>query len=245
MKIIRKQITASTSADVREMIESTDVCGDFMVIADEQTAGRGRSGKSFLSPLGGLYFSLSIPCPFPINEAVSATSCAAVAVVRVLDRVCGIDCGIKWVNDIYVGRRKLCGILTEAVHIHGGSVSSSHLIIGIGMNLASSPTVTTSSVKAISLAECGVSINDELRFLLASRIGEEIFRMRDGHFDFPAVRDEYISHSLAPGHEITYTQNGITKTALAVGIDARGGLEVISEGEKLTLTSGEISVRLK
>lgn len=245
MRTIRKKITESTSSDVREMLESGVAQGDFMVIADEQTAGRGRSGKSFLSPRGGLYFSLSLPCPYPLGEAVFATSCSAVAVVRVLGKVCGINCGIKWVNDIYVGNRKLCGILTEAVRVRGGNDSSSHLIIGIGMNLASAPRITTSSVESISLAQCGVDADDSLRFLLASQISDTLVSMRDARFDFSAVKDEYVSHSLVLKHEITYTQNGVSNNALAVGIDDCGGLEVISGGERLTLTSGEISVRVK
>ena len=103
----------------------------FLVLGDTQTAGRGRRGHSFFSPPGaGLYLSLTLTPPSGPGSAVGITTRAAVCTAAAIEKLCGISCGIKWVNDLYREGKKVCGILTEAV---GGSV-----VVGIGVNLAAS-----------------------------------------------------------------------------------------------------------
>lgn len=102
-----------------------------MYIAAAQSAGRGRKGRAFLSPPGGLYLSMLLRPGCPAEEALSITPLAAVAVCRAVKGVCGLDCGIKWPNDVVLGGKKLCGILTEASTDKDGLF----LMLGIGVNL--------------------------------------------------------------------------------------------------------------
>ncbi len=240
VKIISKSVTVSTNTDARELILSGE-CGDILITADSQSGGRGRQGKSFLSPEGGLYMTLAMRCGYPISEAVSVTSCAAVAVCRAIEEVCGIVCGIKWVNDIYLGGGKLAGILVESVNDYGRMVSE-YLIIGIGVNIDHSPEIVDASYNAVSLAEHGADVS---RDRLCHAIARHLLGIRENGFDFGRYIDEYRSRSVVLGHEITFTQNGQSYDGKAVGIDSRGGLIVESGGVQTTLDSGEISVGIK
>lgn len=100
-------------------------------IAAAQSAGRGRNGRTFLSPPGGLYLSMLLRPGCPAEEALSITPMAAVAVCRAVKQVCGLLCGIKWPNDVVLGGKKLCGILTEASTDKDGLF----LVPGIGVNV--------------------------------------------------------------------------------------------------------------
>ena len=110
-----------------------------LVLARQQSAGRGRMGRRFESPAGkGIYLSLVLRVPVPASEALGVTVGAAVAVARAVQKLCGIELGIKWVNDLYYQGKKVCGILTEA----GTSVESGlleWLVVGIGLNLTTTP----------------------------------------------------------------------------------------------------------
>ena len=105
------------------------------VISEVQTQGRGRMGRSFYSPLGmGIYMSVILRPELSVEHSLLITSCAAVAVAEAIERVAGIDCKIKWVNDIYAGNKKLCGILTEAsVNVEQGGLE--YAIVGMGINV--------------------------------------------------------------------------------------------------------------
>ena len=104
-----------------------------MVLTSQQTAGRGRLGRRFESPAGkGIYLSLVLRPGLPMTEAQAVTVSAAVAVCRAVKRLCGLDLGIKWVNDLYYNGKKVCGILTEA----GADIESGQLewlVVGIGL----------------------------------------------------------------------------------------------------------------
>lgn len=241
VEVITREITGSTNSDAREMIK----CGanDSLIVAEEQSAGRGRQGKSFLSPRGGLYMTLLLRCSLPLREAVGATSCSAVAVARALKKLCRLETQIKWVNDIYAGGKKLCGILTESVNDYSRGITE-YLIIGIGVNIASSPktdSLTPGSAEAVSLNELGAEVSREE---LCAGITNELLSLRDGGFEFSSVADEYVSRSAVIGREITFYRNGTAHTGQALGIDNSGALVVESDGEIFLLDSGEISVRL-
>ena len=128
----------STNQYLKEM-DAADMPNGHAVIADEQTQGRGRRGRVFLSPRReGLYISVLLKPEGQPNDVRLFTMAAAVAVVQALEAVCGIRADIKWVNDILCGGRKLCGILTEAV-ISGELQEVSTAVIGIGINTGAVP----------------------------------------------------------------------------------------------------------
>jgi BirA family biotin operon repressor/biotin-[acetyl-CoA-carboxylase] ligase len=105
-----------------------------VIIAEEQTKGRGRMGRSFYSPpAGGIYMSFILKPRLDTAKSVLITTAASVAVCKAIEEVTGISCRIKWVNDIYKGDKKICGILTEAVtDFESGQID--YIVLGIGVN---------------------------------------------------------------------------------------------------------------
>ncbi len=108
-----------------------------VIISDHQTAGKGRLGKQFHSPQGGLYFSAILRPALPLNDMMAVTACAASAVFNALQEF-GITAKIKWVNDLFLNDRKICGILSEG-SFNAETLSLDYLIIGIGINLHHDP----------------------------------------------------------------------------------------------------------
>lgn len=209
--------------------------GEFLVIADKQTAGRGRQGKSFYSPSEtGIYFSLVIRPDTSLQNAVTATTAASVAVCKAIEKITDLKPKIKWVNDVYLNGKKVCGILTEATtDFESGTVDS--VIIGIGINVS-----TTKFPSDVQGAGClDVDVN---RSALIAETVNELIKIAGG--DYASFIDYYRKHSMVIGEKIKFIQNGKITMATAVAIDERGGLEVeLESGERTVLRSGEITVR--
>ena len=206
-----------------------------LVVGEEQTAGRGRQGKSFYSPQGtGIYMSLVVHPMIELQNAVTATTAAAVAVCRAIESLTDKKPMIKWVNDVYLNGKKICGILTEAVTDFETQTVSS-IIIGIGINLT-----TKDFPRDVQNASC---LNaDVKRAELIGAVANELNRIvNSGYGEF---MEYYRAHSLVVGEDIVFIKNGVSTSARAVGIDDFGGLEVeLADGTRTTLRSGEITVR--
>ena len=127
--------TITSTNTVLKTLAAEGAPSGLALIAGEQTAGRGRMGRSFYSPAGtGLYLSLMLRPAMRAEEAVRLTACAAVAAAETIEELSGRETRIKWVNDILVDGRKVCGILTEAsVDCENGMMN--YVIIGLGVNL--------------------------------------------------------------------------------------------------------------
>lgn len=209
--------------------------GVFLICADEQTAGRGRQGKSFYSPaMTGVYFSLVIRPETSLQNAVTATTAASVAACRAIEELTPLKPQIKWVNDVFLNGKKICGILTEAVtNFETGIVES--VIIGIGINIK--------TIDFPNDVENAGSLDFKIsRSALIACIADNLIEIAQG--DYKAFIDYYRSHSLVLGKKIKFIEHGKVTQAAAVAIDETGGLEVELEGgERRTLRSGEISVR--
>ena len=209
--VIRYEQVASTNEVCRQLaVRGAD---DTAVTARVQTAGKGRLGRSFQSPEGGLYLSaLWRSCGS--GELLRVTPMAAVAVCRAVERLCGAQCGIKWCNDVVLAGRKLCGILTESqLRPDGGAA---WLVVGIGVNVAQTTFPADIADTATSLALCGYEVDRDalalaiLAELDACRRGEItpeelesarrslISAVRAG-LDTPAALDDwYIGMSIEP-----------------------------------------------
>ena len=107
-----------------------------IIVSNEQTAGRGRLGRNFYSPKdSGIYLSYILKSDIPLGKIVYITTAASVAVARAIEKVCGIYPRIKWVNDLYLQGKKVCGILTEAVQTADGRLNG--VVVGVGINCSS------------------------------------------------------------------------------------------------------------
>ena len=233
--VIHYAETDSTNTQAKRLLTGGEANGTLLVTAEKQTAGRGRQGKTFYSPAQtGIYMSLVVHPNTLLQNAVTATTAAAVAVCKAIERLTDIRPQIKWVNDVYVNDKKICGILTEAVSdFELGIVTS--VIVGIGIN------ITTSDFPK-DIERAGSLNTDIKRADLIGAVADELLDIIGGHFsDF---MDYYRNHSMIIGKQINYIENGTVTPAEAVSIDETGGLVVKTEnGTEKILKSGEISIR--
>lgn len=206
-----------------------------VVIARSQSAGRGRRGRSFFSPDGGVYMSIVLR---PANMDVGdITSCAAVAVARAIERLCDTSVGIKWVNDLFIRDRKVCGILTEGECAADGTPA--YAILGIGVNVA--PTVFPDDIPATSLANEGYTVD---RAALVAAVLDEWEALYTA-YDPTAILTESRRRSVVLGREVTVHQGTTTYSATALDITEHGHLTVRAvSGDVITLSSGEVSIKL-
>ena len=219
-----------------------------MVVADRQTAGRGRLGRSFASPGGtGIYMTIGIRPKFALDKAPFVTMAVAVAVCRAIEKVTGIQGQIKWVNDIFHQKRKVCGILTEAqTDPETGLLDK--LIIGIGVNCFPSPFPEELANIAGPLSDDPGSFSREE---LIAEIFNETMDILKGLETMEFLK-EYRSKCFILGKNILVHPrlNDQSIRARAIDIDDQGGLVVeYMEGSKIhqreSLTTGEISIRLE
>lgn len=213
-----------------------------VVISESQTAGRGRLGRSFYSPLGtGIYFSILLEPKLNATDAILLTTAASVAVARGIRRVTDLEPSIKWVNDVYLGDKKVCGILTEAMTDFETSTIQ-YIILGIGINYKEPPEGFPEEVKDIAGAL--VDGKEKIpRNRLVAAVLDEFFaiykELPDRHF-----MDDYRRWSNVLNQDVKYLEKDIWHFAKAVGIDDDGGLIVRDkDGKEKILKTGEITLR--
>lgn len=228
--------TCGSTNDEAKKLASEGILRPVLITADQQTAGRGRMGRSFYSPAQtGLYCSLLYPTVASLQNAVSVTGAAAVAVLRALRTLTGRQAGIKWVNDLYLDGKKVCGILTEALT----GVGQTYLVIGIGINLTTD--VFPTELSAIAGAVGGEPIS---RATLLAAIWKELLP----YLQDPSNRtwlDDYRAHSTVLGKQIEWSRGEARWQGVAEEIDGDGALIVrLPSGERELLRTGEISVRV-
>jgi BirA family biotin operon repressor/biotin-[acetyl-CoA-carboxylase] ligase len=219
-----------------------DVC-----IAEYQTAGRGRRGRSWNVPLGGgICMSLGWRFAGMPAELAALTLAVGVAVSRVLQRVAGVEVALKWPNDLVVDDRKLGGILLElAAEAHGDA----HVVAGIGLNVALPadllPSLSDWPRGAIDLTTALGRAPPPRAALAAALINElaELFANypRDG---FAAVRSEWRAADYLRGRRVRVDDAAAPISGTALGIDADGALLVeMANGERRRVIAGDVSVR--
>jgi len=208
----------STNTYLKELAKQGAPHGS-IVIADHQTAGRGRLGRKFESPQGkGLYLSLLLRQ----EPDLRLTPLAAEAVRRAILQQTGLQPQIKWINDLVYDGKKLCGILTE--------ISNGCVIIGIGINCEGVPHEV-----ATSLAQLGYSTD---RSALAAAVIQSLSEMS---YDW---MDSYKQHCLTIGQDVQLFQNDTIRYAHVDDMDDKGALLVtLADGSNECILSGEVSVR--
>lgn len=214
-----------------------------LVLADSQIAGRGRFARRFHSPAGsGIYASLILRPKLPADRAVMLTAMAAVAVARAIGAVADIGAEIKWVNDVYIGNRKVCGILCEAgLNFENGGMD--YVVMGIGVNVAPMdfPPELEGIATSVSNA-CGRSI---LRQDLLTAMLREIDALQP-QLDGAEFMDEYRKRSNVIGREIDVLRGTERFHARALDINDAGNLIIQTpDGNVQALHSGEISIKFK
>ncbi len=204
-----------------------------LLLAESQTAGKGRMGRSFYSPKStGLYMSYMYTPKTDFSDSVTVTAAASVAVVRAIERLTGLDPKIKWVNDIYIDQKKVCGILTEAVT---GKIVK--IIVGIGVNITTE--CFPDDIKLVATA-----LNRDIdRNTLAVEIITELKSLID-ELPYRTFIEDYRKKSCVLGHEVVFIKNGTKTQGKAIDIDHDGGLVVETGNGNVTLNTGEITLRV-
>ena len=233
----------STNALVREKANQGRPEG-CIIIACEQTDGRGRYGRQFFSPVdSGVYLSLLLrPTAYSPQQATCLTAAAAAAMCQAIEAVTGQQPGIKWVNDIFLHGKKVCGILTEAaVGLETGTLN--YMVLGAGVNLYPPAEGFPEEIQSIAGSVLERSCPEAKNRL----VGEFLNRFWDfySHPECRTYLEDYRARSLAIGRNVTVLSAGKTVSAYAYGIDDDFRLLVRYEnGDTEALSYGEIRIQL-
>lgn len=233
----------STNALVRE--KANQGCPEgCVIIACEQTAGRGRYGRQFFSPADtGVYLSLLLrPTAYSPQQATCLTAAAAAAMCQAIEAVTGQHPGIKWVNDIFLHGKKVCGILTEAaVGLETGTLN--YMVLGAGINVYLPTDGFPEEIQSTAGALLEHSTSEAKNRL----VGEFLNRFWEfyTHPERKEYLEDYRARSLAIGQNVTVLSAGQKVSAYAYGIDDDFRLLVRYEnGETEALSYGEIRIQL-
>lgn len=238
IRIVSLETVDSTNNYAKAMIArgETDAA---IVSAAEQTSGRGRRGKSFFSPAGkGVYFSIIIPVDKPMDASVMLTAAAAVAVARAVERISGGQAQIKWVNDVFCGGKKVCGILSEAVcDMESGRIET--IVVGIGVNLSAAPEDFPEEIRGVAGSVFPKNVR---RSEVIALIASELLALSED-LSSPELIEDYKSRMLVLGRRVGYVKNGVRYSGIAEDITPECALVVRHDDNSVaTLSSGEISL---
>ena len=212
-------------------------------IAGMQTAGRGRLGRSFFSPSDtGLYLSILLRPDMPASEAVKLTTAAAVAVAQTVEEVTGKDAQIKWVNDVYLDGRKVCGILTEA-SFSPETGGLEYAVPGIGVNVYEPEGGFPEEIKDTAGAVFAER-REDMRNRIAGGILRRLYAACED-LSSPELLEEYRRRLMWIGEEVK-TMGAGQLEGTVIGVDENYALILRSaDGSEHSVSSGEISIRRK
>ncbi|MBQ2662252.1 MAG: biotin--[Clostridia bacterium] len=213
-----------------------------IIVASHQTAGRGRLGRTFYSPsASGIYMSTLLRPTLSLEETTLITTCAAVSVCEAIEALTDLSPKIKWVNDIFINGKKVCGILTESVLSTSGSIDFS--VLGIGINVYPPENGFPDDISNIATA-----LFTEPVYGFRNRLVAEIYNSFMSHYDSLSTRAHiplYKSRCFVLNKPISVISNGTSTPATALDIDNDCRLLVKYEnGSQEYLSSGEISIRV-
>lgn len=243
--VLVEEDVVSTNHLLKKLVLEEEYPHGTVVLAERQTKGRGRRGKDFYSPYKtGLYMSILLRMPVELQDNLRVTAAAAVAVCRAAEEVCHKNLRIKWVNDLYLDSRKVCGILSEAI-TDFESGTAEYIIVGVGVNVyepeGGFPDSLTDKAGSLFTQEEARSIRKSggIRNLLAASIIRHLLLLVEEEHVF----EEYIRRNLVPGHWIYLWDKGEKKMAEALKILEDGRLLIRGEnGEEQILSYGDISI---
>lgn len=213
-----------------------------LIVAGEQTAGRGRMGRAFSSPRQeGIWMSLLIKDDIAPVNASMLTLVMGLAAARAIERCCDLTPMIKWPNDLILSGKKVCGILTE-MRMQGDRIS--HLVIGIGINVhnAAFPDAIESVATSVFL-ESGKQVDRNVLIAEVLQAFEQYYAVFMEHQDLSGLMSTYNKYLINRGRQVRVLAPGKSYEGVALGINAQGELLVETENDVHPVASGEVSVR--
>ena len=184
-----------------------------VIVADEQTLGRGRMGRSFYSPPNtGIYMSVLLRPALPANQSIYITTCAAVAVAKAIEINTGVEAKIKWVNDIFIENKKVCGILTEGTtDIENGELK--YVVLGIGINVFPPEELFPTEIKDVATSIFEKDMHDkDYRSKIIADIINDLMEM---YPELPQKKffDDYKKRSFILGEKINIIRKNSSEEA--------------------------------
>ncbi len=238
-----------------DSVESTNTMAKAMVlqgapagtvlIAEEQTGGRGRLGRTFQSPGHmGVYMSVILRPDCLPSELMHLTCAAAVAMCDAVQVSAGFRPGVKWTNDLVYGTRKLAGILTELV-IDPGTGRVAGAVVGIGINCLQKPQDFSPELQDMAASLQMIAAEDVSRPRVAAQMILALSRMNDCLIaEKSRIMAQYRRDCITLNREISLVRGDEIRHGTAVDIDEDGALIVaFSSGTREAVSSGEISIR--
>lgn len=233
----------STLNYIKNLKEDEKVEG-MVVISDEQTGGRGRRGRSFFSPKdSSIYLSILLKPRFSLSDINLITVICGISVVSAVKKVTGIDCDIKWVNDVFIDGRKICGILTEGIlSVENGSIDSVIIGVGINVNRPEKENVPEELKNIIGFINDYTNKTENRNKIIAEFLNE--FEKRYLQLDKNILYKEYKEKMLYLNENIECYMGKEKLNCTLVDLNKDFSIKVITDsGEVKNFNSGEISIR--
>ena len=214
-----------------------------LIIAESQSAGKGRRGRTWVSPAGtGIWMSLLLRPEIPADKASMLTLVAALAVEKGIQKGAGLQSWIKWPNDLVINEKKICGILTE---MRSKGSQPEYVVVGIGINANMTEFPEEIRDTATSLYLEKGEQTDRIRIISEIMAAfEEYYQRFLENLDLGQLKEEYDSRLINLGRQVTVLDPAGAYTGICRGIGAEGELIVeLPDGKLQAVVSGEVSVR--
>jgi len=238
--IIHESIDSTNAAALKLVAEQRPA--PFVVLAERQTAGRGRRGRKWASPFGeNIYYSLALRIAGGMRQIEGLSLVIGLAVLKTLQDAGVQGAGLKWPNDVLVGRRKVAGILLELV---GDPADVCHIIIGVGINVNMRATSQVDQLWTSVRLETGLVMN---RSQLVAELSVNIDAYLTVHQEkgFEALREEWERNHLWQGSAVSLIAGSEVVHGMVMGIDSQGALRMQVGGDERVFSGGELSLRLR
>ncbi|AZC40345.1 bifunctional biotin--[acetyl-CoA-carboxylase] ligase/biotin operon repressor BirA [Pseudomonas chlororaphis] len=231
----------STNAEALRAVER-DVPAPFLVLAERQTAGRGRRGRKWASPFAeNVYYSLVLRIDGGMRQLEGLSLVVGLAVMQTLREFGIADAGLKWPNDVLVGRKKIAGILLELV---GDPADVCHVVLGVGINVNMQKTDEVDQQWTSVRLESGKQVD---RNQLVARLSMMLKAYLERHQaqGFSSIQEEWEQNHLWQGSAVSLIA-GVNKIdGVVMGIDQQGALRLKVDGVEKVYSGGELSLRLR
>ncbi|WP_455885183.1 bifunctional biotin--[acetyl-CoA-carboxylase] ligase/biotin operon repressor BirA [Pseudomonas spelaei] len=231
----------STNAEALRLIGGA--CNTpFLVLAEQQSAGRGRRGRKWVSPFAqNIYYSLVLRIEGGLRQLEGLSLVVGLAVMQTLQNAGVQNAGLKWPNDVLVGPKKIAGILLELV---GDPADICHVVLGIGINVNMQSAADVDQQWTSVHLETGASIN---RNCLVAQLGMQLQHYLERHraFGFSVLQQEWESSHLWQGRAVSLIAGVNQVDGVVLGIDSQGALRLGVSGVEKIYSGGELSLRLR
>ncbi|MFJ7886405.1 bifunctional biotin--[acetyl-CoA-carboxylase] ligase/biotin operon repressor BirA [Pseudomonas sp. NPDC096917] len=237
---IHESLDSTNAQALREV--ASGLPAPFIILAEQQSAGRGRRGRKWVSPFAeNIYYSLVLRMDGGMRQLEGLSLVVGLAVLGAIREFGDFEAGLKWPNDILVGNKKIAGILLELV---GDPADVCHVVIGIGINVNMTVASDVDQAWTSVRLEMGCAINRNALIVALGR-SLEMYLRRHEVSGFAAIQAEWELNHLWQSREVSLMAGTHQVDGIVIGIDQQGALRLNVAGQEKTFSGGELSLRLR